>query len=98
MTNFFGENLIDGDAGMDIRGGLFDSDASKEGAVRSSVIPCPIGTGFGVSMIEAAHDLEHAAGFLEWLQRFAEFKIRAFVAGPPGGRNRAIGKINKGSA
>ena len=58
MTDLLRSNLVDGDAGMNVRAsGLFHANAGKEAAAGASMIAGAVGARRGVDLIEPAENL-----------------------------------------
>src|SRR4029077_19303650 len=60
------------------------------------VIAAAVRAGFGVSMVEAAENLNERPARLQWFQRAFQLKLGAFTGRPPGGRNGAIREVKEG--
>ena len=93
------DDLIDGDAGLDVRaGGLLHAHAGEERAAGARVIACAVGAGRGVHVVHATEHLELMLHGRERLQRATEVEVRAFVLRPPRRLDRAIREIDIGHA
>src|SRR4051812_39501164 len=100
MTDLLRDDLVNGRAREDVgAGGFADANAGEEGAARSGMGACPVGSGRGIDVVEAGDDLQFVTHFLERLQGAGELEIAtALTGGPPGGRNCAVGDVKKSHA
>ena len=99
MPDLFSGDLIDGNAGVNVGTGRFlDPDTSEKSAIRPSMVPCSIGTGRGVDVVELAEDLDSFPDLLEGLHGAAELEILSFALGPPAFLVGSIGEVNESHA
>src|SRR5689334_6099285 len=99
MTDALGDDLVDGNAEVNVgAGGFAGAFTGEEGGVRARVIARAVVAGIGIVMVETAQHLDGALQRRERLHGGAEREVRAFTFRPPILLMRAVGKINERGA
>jgi hypothetical protein len=96
MADLIRRDLIDGDAGLDVRpGGLLHAHAGEEGAAGARVVARAIGTGRGIDVVHAAEHLQLVLHGSKRLHGAGQFEILAFALGPPVRLDGAVREIDE---
>ena len=100
VTNLIRDNLIDGNAGLDVGArGLLHAHTGEERAAGPRVIAGTVGTGRGVHVVHAAEHLKLVLHGRERLERRAELKVpRLRPSATRLGLDRAVREIDIGHA
>ena len=100
MADVAGDDLINGSARTDVRSRrLFDANAGEKSAACPRMITAAIRSRVGAEVFQTGEDLELMADGFERLQGAGEAEIPATVPfRPPGGRDGAVGDIDKSHA
>ena len=96
MADLVGDDLIDGDAGVNVGAGCFlNAHAGEKSAAGPGMIARAIRTRSGVDMVHTAQDLQLILQLRQWLHCWRELEILRFAFGPPIRLDRAIREIDE---
>ena len=96
MADLLGDDLVNGNAGAEIRALRFlDAHASQEGATRATVVARTVWAGGGGLQPETAEHLNLIFDGVQGFHRLVELEVAAFAGRPPFGRVGAVGELEE---